>query len=52
MNSMPDVTWPKIVYLPSREGAGAKQMKNWLSALSGSFARAIDTGAANVDARC
>ena len=43
MNSMPEVTWPKTVYWPSRNGAGAKQMKNWLSALSGLCARAMPT---------
>src|SRR5215467_6225824 len=28
--SMPETTWPKMAYLPSRFGAGLKQMKNWL----------------------
>ena len=34
---------PQIVYLPSSDGAGANMMKNWLSALFGSEARAIET---------
>src|SRR5262249_19133497 len=41
--SMPSITWPQIVYLPSRNGAGAKSMKNWLLALSGSLDRAAPT---------
>jgi len=28
--SRPWITWPKMVYCPSRSGAGAKVMKNWL----------------------
>ena len=40
---MPSVTCPHTVYLPSREAARAKQMKNWESALSGSEARAMPT---------
>ena len=39
---MPEITWPHTVYLPSRKGAGLKQMKNWLSALSGDCERAIE----------
>src|SRR5262245_66692598 len=38
--SMPSITWPQIVYLPLRKGAGAKSMKNWLLALLGLFERA------------
>src|SRR5580658_8435124 len=40
---MPDTTLPKIVYLPSSAGAVPNMMKNWLSALFGSEARAIAT---------
>ena len=36
-NSMPETTWPQIVYWPSRCGAGANMMKNWLLALFGSW---------------
>src|SRR5579875_2566837 len=41
--SMPAMTLPQTVYFPSRKRASSKQMKNWLSAESGSAARAIDT---------
>eukprot|EP00828_Plagiopyla_frontata_P007793 TRINITY_DN13757_c0_g1_i6.p1 TRINITY_DN13757_c0_g1~~TRINITY_DN13757_c0_g1_i6.p1 ORF type:complete len:625 (-),score=209.73 TRINITY_DN13757_c0_g1_i6:814-2688(-) len=40
-NCMPLMTVPQTVYLPSRYGAGAKQIKNWLSALSGAWERAM-----------
>ena len=40
---MPSVTWPQTVYWPLRNGASAKQMKNWLSPESGFCARAIET---------
>ncbi len=42
-NSIPDTICPQTVYCPSRNGAGAKQIKNWLSALLGSVARAMET---------
>ena len=42
MYSIPEVTAPQIVYLPSSAGDGANMMKNWLSALFGSEARAIE----------
>jgi len=38
---MPSVTWPQTVYWLLRNGASAKQMKNWLSPESGFCARAI-----------
>ena len=41
--SMPETTWPQIVYCPSRNGAGAKQMKNWLLAVFGLCVRAAPT---------
>ncbi len=41
--SMPSTTRPQTVYLLSRKRAGAKVMKNWLSALSGCWARAMPT---------
>ena len=35
-NCMPDTTWPKMVYFPSRFGSeGANMMKNWLFAYPG-----------------
>ncbi len=34
---MPLMTWPTMVYWPSSEGCGAKQMKNWLFAVFGSL---------------
>src|ERR1044071_5383281 len=40
--SMPEVTLPQIVYCPSSEGAGPNMIKNWLSALFGALARAIE----------
>src|SRR5262249_34164782 len=40
--SMPTITSPHTVYWPSRKLAFSKQMKNWLSALLGSWARAIE----------
>ena len=40
--SMPSTTRPHTVYWPSRNEASSKQMKNWLSALSGLAARAMD----------
>src|SRR3546814_2372797 len=40
--SMPSVTAPQTVYWPSRKRASSKQMKNWLSALFGFWARAIE----------
>src|SRR4029079_11756108 len=41
--SMPSITWPQMVYLPLRKGAGARSMKNWLLALFGSLERAAPT---------
>src|SRR6185312_399873 len=40
-SSMPDVTWPQMVYWPFRCGAGSNMMKNWLFALFGLCERAI-----------
>ena len=39
---MPSLTWPQTVYWPLRKDASSKQMKNWLSALLGAVARAIE----------
>src|SRR5262245_18132256 len=41
--SIPAITLPQTVYWPLRNGASAKQMKNWLSPESGFCARAIET---------
>src|SRR5208282_6415856 len=41
--SMPETTFPHTVYLRSRKGASAKQMKNCELAEFGLEARAIDT---------
>ncbi len=40
--SMPSTTSPHTVYWPLRNDASSKQMKNWLSAESGFWARAIE----------
>src|SRR5215475_3149510 len=40
--SMPLVTLPHTVYLPSRKGESLKTMKNWLCALFGSWVRALE----------
>src|SRR5258706_10622050 len=41
MCSMPSVTRPHTVYLPSSQGEVSKQMKNWLFAESGLLLRAM-----------
>ena len=41
-NCMPEITRPKPVYLWSSVKLGARMMKNWLLALFGSSARAMD----------
>ncbi len=40
--SMPSITSPQTVYCLSRKRASSKQMKNWLFALFGFCARAIE----------
>ena len=40
--SMPSSTWPQTVYCLSRKVASSKTMKNWLLALCGLLARAIE----------
>ena len=45
---MPSITLPQTVYCLSRKRASSKQMKNWLLALFGLCARAIDSGAAHM----
>src|SRR4029079_18572311 len=40
--SMPSITLPHTVYCLSRKLASSKQMKNWLLALLGFWARAIE----------
>ena len=39
---MPEVTLPQTVYWLLRKDASSKQMKNWLSPVSGLAARAIE----------
>src|ERR1700733_10866555 len=40
--SIPSITRPHTVYLPSSHGPSSKQMKNWLFAESGLLLRAIE----------
>src|SRR5207249_2251572 len=40
--SSPRMSFPKLVYFPSRKEASPRQMKNWLPAESGSFDRAME----------
>ena len=45
---MPSITWPQTVYCPLRKLQSVKQMKNWLLAELGFWARAMEAGAAHM----